>query len=416
MRTKILAFLLTAAAGYADDFAIHHVMVRAVPGELFVSTSGTPPSPTDLEGAGNWAITAKPPGASSVAVRVDIAGKPKWSSRAGTVTIDYNLPPGLSTNDNPRRWTWSVQYTGPVVLSGKIAPGASFFSAAKGKSDADIYLAGTFLAGEGTKPLYTLDAKVGWVPEWGGSGIFAGFEGTATINSTAKPPVNRTRADPDSITADVNVHFLKVEATKPDAVPTRHGQGGWLFSLYPAKGEFSRKYPESNFVPAASVEWAGGVCNFGKRGAVAFYPSVGVESGTNLNKPSAIEGTPVNLSGYNAIFRGVLGAYAGYYIRAAKPDPGNPYQFEITSTFVDRIEAFREPFLSTAIQNGKSVTVVQLGKNPREYVETDVTWNITPLLGLTAKHTWGSLPPLFNMTGQQVTIGLTFKTKLPNVR
>ena len=415
MRTRLLAVLLIAAAAYADDFTIHHVMVRAVPGELFVSTSGTPPSQKDLENPANWAIQATPPGAGP-AEPVDIIGNPQYSAATQTVTIDYKLPPGLGPNDNPRRFTWSVQYTGPVVLSGKVAPGNSMFSPAKGKSDADIYLSGAFLAGEGTKPLYTLDAKVGWVPEWGSSGIFAGFEGTATINSSAKPPVNRTRADPDSITADANVHFIKVKKIKPGSVPTRHGQGGWLFSLYPAKGEFSRKYPESNFVPAATVEWVDLVRNFGKRSAVAFYPSAGFEAGTNLNKPASIEGTPVNLSGYGAIFRGVLGAYAGYYIRATKPDPGNPYQFEITSTFVDRIEGFREPFLTTAIQNGKSVTVVNFGRNPREYLETDLTWNITPLLGLTAKHTWGSLPPLFNMTGNQVTIGLTFKAKLPNVR
>ncbi len=398
MRTRVLTLFLIAAGLYAEDFALKPVRVRRAAGRLYVPTAGDPPPVGDIENRFHWVVTAKAPAAGAAAVPVALQDTPQWSAASSTVTLGYTPPAGLG-NADPRTWTWKVAYTGPGGISASSAPSQStFFGGAKSKADADIYLLGTFLAGEGTKPLYTLDAKLGWVPEWRSSGIYAGLEGTLTINSSAKPPVNRTQADPDSITADINIHFVKSD---------------WLFSMYPLKGEFSRKHPDSNLVPAATVQWTP-IKNVGTRGAIAFYPSIGIEAGRNLMKPSTIDGQSVNLSGYNSIFRGVVGAFAAYYERAKKPDPGNPYQFEITSTFVDRIEVTSEPFLTTSLVNGKSLTKVNFGTNPREYIETNVTWNITPLLGLTVKDTWGSLPPLFALCGQQVTVGLTFKTKLPS--
>jgi hypothetical protein len=396
----VLALFLLAllAAGlHADDFSLNPVLVRRVAGQLFVSTKGTPPPLSDLKDRNHWVVTAKAPGAGTTSIPVELQGSPQWSATSSTLTLNYVPPPGLGSA-NPRTWTWKVTYTGPGGISASSAAASgTFFSGARSKTDADIYVSGTLLAGEGTKPIYTLDSRIGWVPEWKDSGIYAGVESTVTINSSAKPPVNRTQTDPDSITADATIHFSKSD---------------WIFSIYPLKGEFSRRSPDSNFVPAATVQWAP-IKNVGARGAIAFYPSVGVEGGRNLDKPSTIDGQAVNLNSYNGIFRGVLGAFAAYYVRARKPDPGNPYQFEITSTFVDRVLSTAEPFLTTSVVNGKSATKVNFGTNPRQYVETDLTWNITPLLGLTVKDTWGSLPPLFALTGQQVTIGLTFRAKLP---
>lgn len=413
MRTSIFALLLTATALYAEDFTIKALIVPPSAAELFVSTSGTPPSASALEDASHWMITAKAPAEdkgskpgqapvkATAAVDVQLVGKPQWSPSTSKVTLKYAPPPGLNGAD-PHTWTWKVGYTGPSgPLAATSTPrpagtSSKFLSAAKDKSSSDIYLLGTFLSGEGTKPLYTLDSKIGWVPELGTSGFSLGVEGTVTINSTAKPPVNRTQTDPDSITADLTVRYKKSDL---------------LFFAYPLKGEFARKYPASSFVPAFTVQWAP-VKNISSRQAIAFYPSVGIEAGTNLNKPSKISSQPVDLSNYNTIFRGVLGAFAAYYVEAKKPDSGNPYVFEITCTFVDRVLAAAEPFITTSILNGKSLAKVILGTNPREYIETAVTWNITPLLGLTVKDTWGSLPPMFAFTGQQVTVGLTFKAKL----
>lgn len=413
MRTKILAILFFSSAGLrAQTFALNPVQVRAAAGRLYVSTTGTPPAAADLQNPTHWLIAGQAPDAKQ-AEPVSLAGNPVWDANSATVTLNYVIPADLGQAD-PRTWTWNVIYT-PAAISATstakpVSSSRSFFGAAKGKSEADIYLSGTFLAGEGTRPLYALDAKIGWVPEWRNplsssqhprTSIFAGVESSLTINSTAKPPVNRTQADPDSITADINVHFIK---------------SNWTFSLFPVKGEFSRDNPDSNLVPAGTIQWAWAPKNFGKRSAIAFYPSIGIEGGRNLDKPATFDGVAANLSGYNGIFRGVIGAFAAYYFESAKADPDNPYQFEITSTFVDRILATPEPFLTTSLVNGQSVTKINFGTNPREYIETDLTWNVNSLVGVTLKDTWGSLPPLFALTGQQVTVGLTFKAKFPNIR
>lgn len=412
MLIKILPVVFLAAAQlYAQTFALNPVQVREAAGRLYVSTKGTPPAAADLQDAAHWMVTGQAPDAKQPEA-ITLAGNPIWDAGSATITLNYTVPADLGQSD-PRAWTWKVTYTPSAISTTSTAktPHASqsFFGAAKGKSDADIYLSGTFLAGQGTKPLYTLDAKIGWVPEWRSSlsgsahprtSIFAGVESSLTINSTASPPVNRTQTDPDSITADINVHFIR---------------SNWIFALYPLKGEFSRRNADSNLVPAGTIQWAWAPKNIGKRSAIAFYPSIGIEGGRNLDKPATFDGAAANLSGYNGIFRGVIGAFAAYYFESAKADPDNPYQFEITSTFVDRIVATPEPFLTTSLVNGKSVTKVNFSTNPREYIETDLTWNINSLVGVTVKDTWGSLPPLFALTGQQVTMGLTFKAKFPKI-
>ena len=62
---------------------------------------------------------------------------------------------------------------------------------------------------------------------------------------------------------------------------------------------------------------------------------------------------------------------------------------------------------TTGMKNTKE-TPPMLGTQPRQYLDTKVTYNYAAWGGLTFEHTYGSLPPAFTKTDQTFTIGLTF--------
>ena len=109
----------------------------------------------------------------------------------------------------------------------------------------------------------------------------------------------------------------------------------------------------------------------------------------------------------------VPGAYVGYYIVRPKPTPSDPYLFQFYVNYTDRVVLKPEPFVTTVYSGTKQVQSVSLGTNPRTYVEVGFNWNAAKLVAVTAKYKYGSLPPLFQFLDHQVTLGITFKTKLP---
>ncbi len=76
-------------------------------------------------------------------------------------------------------------------------------------------------------------------------------------------------------------------------------------------GDFSRSDPSSNIIFRSSALLA--INPIQKRGVPAYgkiYPLLAIERGKNLNRPSMLAKTTVDLGHYDAIFRGVLGADA----------------------------------------------------------------------------------------------------------
>ena len=62
---------------------------------------------------------------------------------------------------------------------------------------------------------------------------------------------------------------------------------------------------------------------------------------------------------------------------------------------------------------GALKSVLQLQSDPREYFESGIAWNVSKHVGLEVKYKHGSLPPMFEFLDHQVSVGVTFKTKLP---
>ena len=196
--------------------------------KIFISTAGTP----DPHAA--WTLAArKSDNAPPISVPVTNV---TWYMSSSTVALEFDPSP-LSGRD-PRKYGWTATYNG--LLTVMLAAPEELFGVPRSKDDADIYLFGSYLAGASTKPLYSIDARVRWLPEIRDSGYFLGISAMVAVNSSTSEPLHESSVDPDSLAAALALRFMR---------------RGFLFEIEPAKGEFARRYPASSFVPSAMVKW-----------------------------------------------------------------------------------------------------------------------------------------------------------------
>lgn len=384
-----LALLACAATSTAEQLTLNHLLAGPpAPGrsKIFISTTGTP----DPHAA--WTLVARK-SEDSPPTPVPVTNV-TWYASSSTVALEFDPSP-LSGRD-PHRYGWTAAYNGLLTVT--LAAPERLFGVPKSNHDADVYLFGSYLAGAGTKPLYSIDARVAWMPEFRDSGYFLGISSTVAVNSSSSPPLDKSSADPDSLAAALALRFMR---------------RGFLFEIEPAKGEFARRYPASSFVPAAMVKWVRDPIFNTSRHAAVFYPYAGVEAGANLNKPQTFLGQPLNLSQYGLVGRFVLRGYGAYYIVKKEPDNNDPYLFEFYADYTARFLMTNEPLVTSEYIDGVRQPVLQLQSDPRQYLESGIAWNVSKHVGLEAKYKHGSLPPMFEFLDHQVSVGVTFKTKLP---
>jgi len=282
------------------------------------------------------------------------------------------------------------------------APTPYFCAPAPG-GPADVSLSGSFLASGGTKPIYTFELKGGLykrgeVPDL--LGFHPGVTGAIEINQDAQPPNNRTTIDPNSITAALAFQRLRLLTKR------RGGLYGLQFDEALPGGEFCRTDPSSNIVFRSSLLFGFSSISSPKHPSLygTIYPVLALEAGKNLNKPNRIAMTPVDLSHYNAIFRGVVGSDALFAVASADRSAD---VFSVSGSYRLRLLAFDEPFVETLHQ----VTTVSLTMKARNWIQANVNyapWGFK-YLSLTAKYEYGELPPLFTLVDHQFTIGLTLE-------
>ncbi len=271
----------------------------------------------------------------------------------------------------------------------------------------DFSLTGSFLAAGGTKPIIVAQLKTDMIFSakrelWG---FYPGIKADVEINQSVQPPNNRTRFDPDSIIAGLT--FTRIESVHNPLLY------GIEIQFQLPEGEFSRQDPSSNII-------AGGLTQFALKPLVkdsfyaTLYPVLGLETGRNLNRPSEVDKTAVDLSRYKGILRGVMGADASIGLAA---EDRKTDIFTITGSYRVRVPAIDEPFVKTIHQ----VTTVDLTTKARHWVEVDITsspWN-WKYFALNAKYQYGELPPLFSFVDHKFSIGFTLqavqtrKPKLP---
>lgn len=292
-----------------------------------------------------------------------------------------------------------------ATAAAKLTPPAAapYFRAPAPGAPADVSLSGSFLAGGGTKPIYSFELKGGLYKRDEVSGLLGfhpGVTGTVEINQYVQPPNNRTTFDPDSITAALALQRLKA-FRKP-----KLGLYGLQFDEALPSGEFSRTDPSSNIIFRSSLLFGFSSISSPKHPSLygTIYPVLAVEAGKNLNKPDAIAKTPVDLSHYNAIFRGVFGSGAVFALASADRSTN---VFSVSGSYRVRLPAFDEPFVESLHQ----VTTVSLTTKARNWVQANVNyapWRFK-YLSLNAKYEYGELPPLFTLVDHQFTFGFTLQ-------
>jgi hypothetical protein len=363
---------------------------------LDIVTTGTPADETQLKNPANWSVSV----AIGKAIQPIALKEVQWIPKVARVTLLILASEVTGIDPENAHWAATFNIIPPQSATWEPQKKKGTFAVAKGKDDADLYLFGSFLAGESTKPLYMIDAKGNWM--WTKGEWDLGIKSALSTNASAQTPVDRTRIDPDSITAAFSAQRIFVWR-----VP---GIEGLDLNLQPLGGEFSRKTTSSDIVGAAQAKlvtkpW------FGPIRWVAVYPVVGYEGGHSLNQPTTLFKEKVNLTGWNGISRAVLGINGEYYWLSKKPTADDTYRFTIDASYQSRILFEPEPFVTVLDVKTVPTYTVTLGRRPRPEAEVHITWNFSKYTGLSIQYKYGSLPPLFQFVDHQATVGLTFRAK-----
>lgn len=431
----VVVALALPAAGQNTFSLTGIVPQQGPPTALLVNYSGPyPANPSPYLDKKAWRVWVTRPGQSKAEeINVDAAAQAVDSQGFRLGKLSLTLSGDIPAAEKFPKSTWRAQFS-PDKASGiegtefdfVPASGANqtplnsgcdpkstahYFCAPASGATPDFSLSGTFTAAGGTKPLYQFQLQGGVYTETEYHALWGFRPGVTTntqINQDATTPVNRTTFDPDSITAGIAFQKLKV-FEKPVA-----DLSGIQFDETLPGGEFTRKDPTSNIIVTSTALFA--LRPFTAPGHLTYgtlYPVMGMEVGKNLNRPRELDSIPVDLSHYNAIVRGVLGANASI---ARKSSDKSTDVLSLVGTYRVRLPVHDEPLVKTLHQ----VTTVELTTRARHWIEVD--GSVTPwsfkYLALTAKYQYGELPPAFNFVDHSFTLGLTLKavqSNKPNV-
>ena len=269
---------------------------------------------------------------------------------------------------------------------------AKAFTSAKGKADADLYLAAAAIATRHAKPVYSIDMKLGHLFTLPKDKL-----GSLGFTSSLKADEG-SEVDPDSI---------KVSATHQKIVPFKPSTGMILRSEF-LGGEFERKTSTRNLISGVD--------------ATIFFPSKRLvktcppgassckETLTliSMELVSGLEGGRDFPRGPNPlpskkILRGKLGANAYLNIYSL----WNLHEISWTGEYKVRIPTTEEPF--TGFINGTKTTLSTT--KARHYVQTQLAFLFQSNYGVSLSYEYGSLPPGFKMLHHKVSAGLFVQFK-----
>ena len=268
-------------------------------------------------------------------------------------------------------------------------------SAAKGRDDADLYLAGLISGAEGTKASYTADIK-------------AQFRYLLTHASSGGEEHNKFRSSlwfvPNfDLKASTDPKADGNSVTMGMAFPFGHPLNTRTFTwvdLEPAiQGESDKQFSDINTIFRFRSYFLMRV--FGS-GRLQLFPQpfLGLETGGNVRSP--VSGAyPGGIARPSA----GLHVYLNFFKSSA---PGR--QAFIESEYIRRWPLLSEPTFSPN-QSG-TLVLHSVGTNPRDYVTTKVEYDFVDYFGITVQHDYGELPPVFTKVKNKYTIGLVLKTGL----
>jgi hypothetical protein len=280
-----------------------------------------------------------------------------------------------------------------ITLSAQKKPNAEkTFTAAKGKSDADIYFSGSAAAEKNSKPSYSIDSKFGYFhnlarlkPD-GKYKDLGSIGGTGTFVSSQNSTV-----DPDSITAAVTYQRAFLFGPSPTGI---------ILNANFIGGEFAKKNKNRNLVTGVDATLVLPSKRLNKSEKSPAFATVdflvGVETGHNYKNE-------LKPKGIGNFWRPKVGA--DFYFVVLKPGIFDRITF--STQYLLRLPQSAEMFKETV--NGAKKMF--LTTRPRHYLASDLNFMVGPAYGISLKYRYGSLPPAFQLVNNNVSIGLIIQLK-----
>jgi len=252
------------------------------------------------------------------------------------------------------------------------------FTAANDKDNSDIYLFGSATGAHKSKPIYSLDVKLGYFWELKRHGRL-GPKFTFTSDEGSD-------VDPDSITLKLAYENIFVL-----------GPSKYLFvNIDPVGGEFNKDGDTRNLISSFRLKYVPRSVFLNETNIAAVDFTFGLEGGHNFENA-------VDEDGAGGILRWNLGVSAHYVALA-------PWKFKrvfINADYLVRLPQRAEIFIEKIDDND----VFTITKKPRHLVNIGADFMFSDAVGITTKYEFGSLPPSFRLVDHKVSAGFTLKLR-----
>lgn len=259
----------------------------------------------------------------------------------------------------------------------------------KEKKDSDIYIAGEFVTGRGSKPAYSIDIKI--EPRFGpGKWDYSPF---FNLNASTSQG-----ADPDSM----NFGF-KVARSYPFEYKTEKWRPR-ITSLYfstAGKFEAERDFDNVNLTFNPILDFIVSTIPIGRKTTLTFTPFIGAELGKNLKSPLV-----------EAEGGGVARFLGGSRVLLDIPIERGINNITFSAQYTRRWLLARELRYKTA--DDDTLVLVEFGKRPREYFESKVDVGINKFFSPYIGYDFGELPPSFKYVNHRIRIGFLYKFRFSN--
>lgn len=256
------------------------------------------------------------------------------------------------------------------------------FGAAKGKDDADIYFKGTVITEKNRKPLYSIESKFSYLFDLQKKGAIGG--------KISADFAQESNLDADSIIATGT--YEKILRFGPPSTGVR------VVADF-IGGEFDRKNKTRNLVAGVYGVLIIPGKRFSKNNSVTANFLAGFEAGHNYRN-SLVE------DGIGNFWRPKFGVNTYFLFR----DPGPLNRITASAEYKIRLPRSAEPF--TRFINDEETTF--LTKKPRHDYLFSLDFMFTEAFGISVQHRYGSVPPVFKLIDNKVSLGLVFKLKQKN--
>lgn len=262
-------------------------------------------------------------------------------------------------------------------------------TAAEDREDSNIYLAGEVTRGSGTKFNGSADVKLSYsIPAdfWSRSHF---FEPLFDLKASSDP-----EADPDTMKMGFDWAFLLKKRGKSNK---RFSPIWWKNSFLV---EAERDFDNANFTwgtrfVAPSRVWRS------KGNKVRFFvrPFVALEFGKNLK-------SPVQEAENKALARGLFGSSLNLSFPLKRKYLAS---VGLEASYVRRLLMLREIYFEKAEDD--KLRAVFFARNPRDWIESKVTLNITDAFGFYVGYEYGQQPPSYKLVDHRMKAGLIYKVK-----